>query len=75
MGTCVIWIHAVLLVRLLCIPQMQGTSGEPLRSTGSGWHWIHFAVYLFFYLFYYYYSVKPAFVAQSDVRSWQARGW
>ena len=22
-----------------------------------------------------YYSVKPAFVAPSDVRSWQARGW
>ena len=25
--------------------------------------------------YYYYYSVKPAFVTQSDVRSWQARGW
>ena len=25
--------------------------------------------------YYYYYSVKPAFVAQNDVRSWQARGW
>ena len=28
-----------------------------------------------YYYYYYYYSVKPAFVAQNDVRSWQARGW
>ena len=27
-----------------------------------------------YYYYYYYYSVKPAFVAQSDVRSWHIPG-